>query len=47
MDPLAYFNFKNSANIGRTLVKNHFKPKTKTGFEKRSEEVIKDFDLGV
>ena len=37
MDPLAYFNFKNSSNIGRTLIKNHFKPKVKTGFEKRTE----------
>lgn len=41
MNPQAYFNFKTNANVGRTLVKGHFKPKFKTTAEKRAEEVIK------
>lgn len=45
MDPHAFFNFKNSSNISRTLVKNQFKPKYKTGIEKRMEEVIRLHDL--
>ena len=45
MNPRAFFSFKNNANISRTLAKNHFKPKVKTGIEKRKEQVIKMFDL--
>jgi len=26
MNPRAFFDFKNNANISRTLIKNHFKP---------------------
>ena len=44
MNPHAFFSFKNHANISRTLAKNHFKPKVKTGIEKRKEEVIRLFD---
>ena len=44
MNPNAFFSFKNHANISRTLAKNHFKPKVKTGIEKRKEEVIRLYD---
>lgn len=44
MDPRAFYNFKDNANISRTLVKNHLKPKVKTGIEKRKEEVIREHD---
>ena len=44
MNPRAFFSFKNNANISRTLAKNHFKPKVKTGIEKRKDEVIRAFD---
>ena len=41
MHPRAYLYFKRNSDISRTLVANHFKPKTKTGIEKRSADVIK------
>ena len=44
MNTRAFFSFKNSSNISRTLAKNHFKPKAKTGIDKRKEEVIRIFD---
>ena len=47
MDPRAFYNFKDNANISRTLTKNHFKPKFKTGIEKRKEEVIREHDVMV
>ena len=45
MDPRAFHNFKNNSDIGRTLIKNHFKPKFKTGIEKRTAEVIRVHDM--
>ena len=44
MDLHAFYSFKNNSNISRTLVKNHFKPKIRTGIEKRKDEVIKIYD---
>ena len=44
MDPRAFFNFKNNADISRTLIKNHFKPKFESGIEKRKREVIRIFE---
>ena len=40
MNPRAYLHFKRNSDISRTLVQNHFKPKSKTGIEKRSDGVI-------
>jgi hypothetical protein len=44
MDPRAFFNFKNNANISRTLVKNNFKPKFENITDKRKKEVIRQFE---
>ena len=44
LNPHAFFSFKNHANIGRTLSKHNFKPKVKTGIEKRRDNVIQHYD---
>ena len=44
MNPQAFFNFKNNANISRTLVNSHFKPKYENVTEKRKKEVIRRFE---
>ena len=45
MNPRAFLAFKGNSDIGRTLVKNHFRPKMKTGIEKRMEEVVKIHEI--
>lgn len=44
MNPHAFFSFKNHSNISRTLVKHNFKPKYKSGIEKKKDEVIAIYD---
>lgn len=45
MQPKAYLHFQKNQDIGRLLRANNFKDKRKTGLEKRSEAVIKIYDL--
>ena len=47
MNPQGFLQFKRNYDISRTLVQNHFKPKMRTGIEKRSENVIKVHDQSV
>lgn len=44
-NPQAYLTFKKGASINRTLVKNHYKDKVKTGIELRTEKIMRLFDL--
>lgn len=45
MNPRAFLCFKNNSDISRTLVQNNFKPKLKSGIEKRMEDVISVFNM--
>lgn len=45
MNPRAFLCFKSNSDIGRTLVQNNFKPKLKSGIEKRMEEVVSIFNM--
>ena len=43
-NPQPYLNYKKSCDINRTLVKSNFKPKLKTGIDKRKDAVLAIFD---
>ena len=46
MNPTSYYKYKHSSDISRTLAKNNFKPKLKTGIEKKKDVVFYLYELG-
>ena len=45
MNTNAFYRFKNNSDISRTLIQSNFKPKKRIGIEKRTEAVMKAYEL--